>query len=109
MRPKKTTEVSPAVTKAISDKVANRKRLDARIEDLRHKILYLNPYSGWVPEDVHQRIVNVVDPDGETVGELETGSDGFVQLAVVVDRALVRVSLYPGRNHAIVAKTSVTR
>ena len=104
---KKKEEVSQEVTETISKKVASRKPLDQRIEDLRHKILYLNPYSGWIPKDVRQRIVNVVDGDGEIVGELEEGSDGFVQLALVVDRSLVRVSLYPGRNHAIAVKTAV--
>ena len=106
---KKKKEVSQEVTETISKKVASRKPLDQRIEDLRHKILYLNPYSGWIPKGVRKRIVNVVDRDGEMVGELETGSDGFVQLALVVDGHLVRVTLYPGRNHAIVGKTTVSK
>ena len=51
----------------------------------------------------------VLARDCEMVGELETGSDGFVQLALVVDGHLVRVTLYPGRNHAIVGKTTVSK
>ena len=76
------------------------KRLDIRVEDLRKKILHLDPYSGWFPVDATKKIVNVVDEALEPIGELETGSDGFVQLALIVGRRFVRVSYYPGQPHA---------
>jgi hypothetical protein len=81
--------------------------LDSRVEDLRRKILFLNPYSGWIPKRVRQRIMNIVDSDGETIGELETGSDGFVQVAVTVAGNAVRISYYPGRDHANLTRTSL--
>jgi hypothetical protein len=74
--------------------------LDIRVEDLRKKILHLDPYSGWFPADATKKIVNVVDEELEPIGELETGSDGFVQLALIVGRRFVRVSFYPGQPHA---------
>jgi hypothetical protein len=74
--------------------------MDPRVEDLRKKILHLDPYSGWFPVGAQKRIVNVVDAELEPVGELETGSDGFVQLAVLVGRRFVRISYYPGQPHA---------
>jgi len=77
-----------------------RKAIDARVEDLRKKILYLDPYSGWFPAGASKRIMNIVDRDLEPVGELETGSDGFAQLAVLVGRRFVRISYYPGQPHA---------
>ncbi len=79
-----------------------RKSLDIRVEDLRKKILHLDPYSGWFPVDATKKIVNVVDEELEPIGELETGSDGFVQLALLVGRRFVRVSYYPGQPHAMV-------
>lgn len=81
--------------------------LDPRVEDIRKKILYLNPYSGWIPEGVHQHIVNIVDEDGEIIGELETGDDVFVQIATTVGRELVRISYYPKRDHASLRRTSL--
>ena len=78
-----------------------RKSLDIRVEDLRKKILHLDPYSGWFPADATKKIVNVVDGELEPIGELETGSDGFVQLALIVGRRFVRVSYYPGQPHAM--------
>lgn len=86
-----------------------RKPLDPNVEDLRKKILFLNPYSGWMPQDVKQRIMNVVDEDGEAIGELEVGSDGFTQLAVVTGRSLVRITYYPGRNHATFRRVSLEK
>jgi hypothetical protein len=85
-----------------SAKRANRKTVDTRVEDLRKKILHLDPYSGWFPAGASKRIMNIVDRDLEPVGELETGSDGFVQLAVLVGRRFVRISYYPGQPHATV-------
>ncbi|HYM38650.1 MAG TPA: hypothetical protein VEY12_00700 [Thermoplasmata archaeon] len=77
-----------------------RKSLDIRVEDLRKKILHLDPYSGWFPADATKKIVNVVDEQLEPIGELETGSDGFVQLALIVGRRFVRIAYYPGQPHA---------
>jgi len=85
-----------------SSKSARRKILDTRVEDLRNKILYLDPYSGWFPAGGSKRIMNIVDRDLEPVGELETGSDGFVLLAVLVGRRLVRILYHPGQPHATV-------
>lgn len=84
-----------------------RKPLDPNVEDLRRNILFLNPYSGWVPEGVQQKIMNIVDEDGEAIGELELGSDGFTQVAVVTGRSLVRITYYPGRNHATLRRVTV--
>ena len=106
-RAPKKKEVSPEVTKKISEKVSKRKPLDPRVKDLRHKVLYLNPYSGWIPEGAKQTIMNIVDRDGEMFGELEIGDDGFVQIATLNDRHLVRITYYPGRNHATISKVSV--
>lgn len=77
-----------------------RKAVDRRVEDFRRKILHLDPYSGWFPRGVTKRIMSIVDSDLEPIGELETGSDGFVQVAVLVGRRLVRISYYPGQPHA---------
>ena len=74
--------------------------MDTRVEDLRKKILHLDPYSGWFPVGASKRIMNIVDAELEPVGELETGSDGFVQLAVLIGRRFVRISYYPGQTHA---------
>ncbi len=74
--------------------------MDTRVEDLRKKILHLDPYSGWFPAGASKRIMNIVDAELEPIGELETGSDGFVQLAVLVGRRFVRISYYPGQPHA---------
>src|SRR5437867_530983 len=67
-----------------SGKAKSQKTLDPRVEDLRKKILHLDPYSGWFPAGATKRIMSIVDKDLEPIGELETGSDGFVQLAVLV-------------------------
>jgi hypothetical protein len=85
-----------------SSKSTRRKALDTRVEDLRKKILYLDPYSGWFPAGGSKRIMNIVDRDLEPVGELETGSDGFVLLTVLVGRRLVRILYHPGQAHATV-------
>jgi len=77
-----------------------RKAMDTRVDDLRKKILHLDPYSGWFPAGATKRIMNIVDADLEAIGELETGSDGFVQLAVLVGRRFVRISYYPGQPYA---------
>ena len=81
-------------------KSRSRKTLDPRVEDLRKKILHLDPYSGWFPAGATKRIMSIVDKDLEPIGELETGSDGFVQLAVLVGRRFVRISYYPGQPYA---------
>jgi len=83
-----------------SAKPKARKAMDVRVEDLRRKILHLDPYSGWFPAGATKRIMSIVDADLEAIGELETGSDGFVQLAVLVGRRFVRISYYPGQPHA---------
>jgi len=88
-------------------KGGKRRPMDARVEDLRRKILFLNPYSGWIPEGARQRIMNIVDAEGEAIGELETGSDGFVQVAVGAAGQLIRISYYPGRNHATLTRISL--
>lgn len=77
-----------------------RKAMDRRVDDLRKKILHLDPYSGWFPAGATKRVMNIVDAELEPIGELETGSDGFVQLAVLVGRRFVRISYYPGQPHA---------
>jgi len=87
-------------TKKKSSPTKTRKSLDIRVEDLRKKILHLDPYSGWFPVDATKKIVNVVDEELEPIGELETGSDGFVQLALLVGRRFIRISYYPGQPHA---------
>ncbi len=78
----------------------SKKTLDPRVEDLRKKILHLDPYSGWFPAGATKRIMSIVDADLEPIGELETGSDGFVQLAALVGRRFVRISYYPGQPYA---------
>src|SRR5438093_5873771 len=83
-----------------SRKPKSQKTLDPRVEDLRKKILHLDPYSGWFPAGATKRIMSIVDKDLEPIGELETGSDGFVQLAVLVGRRFVRISYYPGQPYA---------
>jgi hypothetical protein len=85
-----------------SSRPTRRGTVDTRVEDLRKKILHLDPYSGWFPVGASKRIMNIVDRDLEPVGELETGSDGFVLLAVLVGRRFVRISYYPGQPHATV-------
>jgi hypothetical protein len=87
-------------------KPGNRKPMDRRVEDFRRKILHLDPYSGWFPHGVTKRIMSIVDADLEPIGELESGSDGFVQVAVLVGRRFVRISYYPGQPHATL--TTVT-
>lgn len=87
-------------TKKKTSATQTRRSLDIRVEDLRQKILHLDPYSGWFPVDATKKIVNVVDSELEPIGELETGSDGFVQLALLVGRRFVRISYYPGQPHA---------
>lgn len=77
-----------------------RKAMDRRVDDLRKKILHLDPYSGWFPAGATKRVMNIVDAELEPIGELETGSDGFVQLAVLVGRRFVRISYYPGQPYA---------
>jgi hypothetical protein len=89
-----------------STKPKLRKTLDPRVVDLRKKILHLDPYSGWFPAGATKRIMSIVDADLEPIGELETGSDGFVQLAVLVGRRFVRISYYPGQPYA--ALTTIT-
>ncbi len=101
---KRETEKTAEKTNA---KRKRRRPMDRRVEDLRRKILFLNPYSGWIPKGSRQRIVNIVDIDGETIGELETGSDGFVQVAVTAGKQLIRISYYPGRNHATLTRISL--
>lgn len=86
-----------------------RKAMDTRVEDLRKKILHLDPYSGWFPRSTTKRIMNIVDAELEPVGELETGSDGFVQVAVLVGRRFVRISYYPGQPHAMLSTTTLDR
>jgi len=83
-----------------SSKPRSRTRLDPRVEDLRKKILHLDPYSGWFPAGATKRIMSIVDADLEPIGELETGSDGFVQLAALVGRRFVRIAYYPGQPYA---------
>ena len=92
-----------------SSKSTRRKTLDKRVEDLRKKILYLDPYSGWFPAGGSKRIMNIVDRDLEPVGELETGSDGFVLLTVLVGRRLVRILYHPGQAHASVSWITLDR
>jgi len=86
-----------------------RKAIDTRVEDLRKKILHLDPYSGWFPSGASKRIMNVVDAELEPVGELETGSDGFVQLAVLIGRRFVRIAYYPGQPHATLTTITLDR
>src|SRR2546427_10535651 len=87
-------------------KSKSKKTLDPRVEDLRKKILHLDPYSGWLPAGATKRIMSIVDADLEPIGELETGSYGVVQLPVLVGRRFVRVSDYPGQPYA--ALTCIT-
>jgi len=92
-----------------SSKPKGRKTMDTRVEDLRRKILHLDPYSGWFPAGATKRIMNIVDAELESVGELETGSDGFVQVAVLVGRRFIRISYYPGQPHATVTTITLER
>ena len=86
-----------------------RKAVDTRGEDLRTENLHLAPYSGWFPAGATKRIMNIVDADLEAIGELETGSDGFVQLAVLVGRRFVRISYYPGQPHATLTTITLAK
>lgn len=96
-------------SKKQTSKPKARRALDTRVEDLRKKILHLDPYSGWFPAGATKRIMNIVDAELESVGELETGSDGFVQLAVLVGRRFIRISYYPGQPHATVTTITLER
>lgn len=76
------------------------------LKDLRIVKLYLDPEqsiaSGWTPKGVEkQTIMNITD-EGEPIGELETGSDGFIKMILNLDgkRILATVEFIPGRNHA---------
>src|SRR2546422_9458575 len=75
-------------------KPKSKKTLDPRGEDLRKKILHLDPYSGWFPAGATKRIMSIVDAHLEPIGELETGSDGFVELATPVGRRVRGISDY---------------
>ena len=86
-----------------------RKAMDTRVDDLRKKILHLDPYSGWFPAGATKRIMNIVDADLEAIGELETGSDGFVQLAVLVGRRFVRISYYPVQPYATLTTITLAK
>src|SRR2546428_5824472 len=77
-----------------------KKPVDPRVEAPQKKTLHLDPYSGWSPAGATKRIMSIVDADLEPIGELETGSDGFVQLAALVGRRFVRISYYPGQPYA---------
>lgn len=96
-------------TKKKSSATQVRKSFDIRVEDLRKKILHLDPYSGWFPVDATKKIVNIVDADLEPIGELETGSDGFVQLALLVGRRFVRIAYYPGQPHATLSVVTLDK
>lgn len=96
-------------SKKLSSKPKARRAMDTRVEDLRKKILHLDPYSGWFPTGATKRIMNIVDAELESVGELETGSDGFVQVAVLVGRRFIRISYYPGQPHATVTTITLER
>jgi hypothetical protein len=83
--------------------------MDSRVEDIRKKILHLDPYSGWFPTGATKRIMSIVDADLEPIGELETGSDGFVQLAVLVGRRFVRITYYPGQPYATMSAVALEK
>src|SRR5437879_13643455 len=80
-----------------SGKAKAKKTLDPRVEDLRKKILHLDPYSGWFPAGATKRIMSIVDKDLERIGELGTGREGCVQLIVFVGCGLVRMSYFHAR------------
>ena len=70
-----------------------------KLQDLREKETFLAPSEGMIPEGVRNTVMNIYTlPD--IIGDIEIGTDGFVQAIFEVMGCLVRLEVYPGRDQA---------
>jgi len=67
-----------------------------KITDLRTVSDYnfLAPYNAIIPEGVSNTLVDI-ESDGEIIGNLEIGTDGFVQGIFVINNNLIKIFKYP--------------
>jgi len=67
--------------------------MSVKVKDKREKKMYIGPAPGWIPDGVVNTVLNVYSLNGKIIGDLELGSDGFVQgiIRFPVDVVMKRV------------------
>jgi len=72
-----------------------------KIIDKRNKKNILLPELDWIPDGVENTIVNIVDKDSNVLGDLEIGSDSFVQGIWNIDGVHWRLEHHPPLEKAV--------
>lgn len=50
------------------------------IEDKRKTKMFLVPSQMWMPDNTENTLMNIYSDDGQVIGDLEIGTDGFLQM-----------------------------
>jgi len=53
--------------------------MSEKVKDKRERKMYIGPAPSWIPDGVENTVLNVYNLSGKIIGDLELGSDGFVQ------------------------------
>jgi hypothetical protein len=59
------------------------------VEDKRKTKKYIFPYLSWISKDTINYLFDITDKDDVKVGEIEVGTDGFIQIRLEVDKKLL--------------------
>lgn len=59
------------------------------VEDNRKTVKHIVPYLAWIPEGVTNYLFDITDKDDIKVGEIEVGTDSFIQVRLEVDKKLL--------------------
>ena len=59
------------------------------IEDNRKTVKHIVPYLAWIPEGVTNYLFDITDKDDVKVGEIEIGSDNFLQLRIEIGKKCI--------------------
>ena len=59
------------------------------VEDKRKSTKHIVPYLAWIPEGVTNYLFDITDKDDIKVGEIEVGTDGFIQIRLELNKKLL--------------------
>ena len=72
------------------------RREKSKVRDLRSgKFNVISPAEFIIPEGVTNTLLDIVTPDGKVVGNIEIGSDGFIQAIILTNRLCLKLYRAP--------------
>ena len=72
-----------------------------KIVEKRSKPYSIGPSSAWIPDDVTNTLYDVVGRGSKVkIGDIEIGTDGFIQMIVKVDGIWIKLFKHPSVDNA---------